>query len=141
MSLIRWDPFRDRFSLLRPFERGFARPFSPRGFASDMAVDIYETDEEMVVEMAVPGIAPEDIKVTVTGNTLTVKGEIENEGSIDRDSYVFRERRWGRFSRTVTLPEGVDPDRVKAEFKSGILTLSVAKPEAAKAKSIKVRAK
>jgi HSP20 family protein len=107
----------------------------------DLALDMYETDSDVVVTMAVPGIAPEDLEISVTGHRLTVKGETKAEAGSEGKDWVIRERRYGKFMRSITLPERAEADKAEAEFENGVLTLTVPKREEAKAKSIQVQNK
>lgn len=106
-----------------------------------LTVDMYETDDEVVVEATLPGVKPEEIDVKVTGNVLTIKGERKEEKREERASYVCRERSYGSFHRAVTLPAEVDVDKATAEFEHGVLTLSLPKSETVKPKSIKITAR
>jgi HSP20 family protein len=106
--LTRWEPFRDLISLReamdRLFEDSVVRP-SRRQLAlregAPMAVDMYETDEDVVVKTALPGIDPDDVDVSITGDTLTIKGETRAEEEIEEENYVYRERRFGAISRSL----------------------------------------
>jgi HSP20 family protein len=145
-SLIRWDPTREMISLREAMDRllgeSFIRPWSKLGtFFGDEtpALDMYETDDEVVVEAAVPGVKPEEIDVQVTGNVLTIKGERKEEKKEEKASYISQERRFGSFSRSVTLPADVDMDEAEAEFEHGVLTLTLPKLESVKPKTIKSR--
>ena len=146
MSIVRWEPLSDLMSLReamdRLFEESFVRPgsraLSPYGTA-ELAVDMYETDNEVVVTTAMPGVKPEDVDITITGDTLTIKGETKSETKIEKANYLRQERRYGQFARTVSLPVPVQADRAEAKFKDGVLTLSIPKAEEAKPKVIKVR--
>lgn len=144
-SLIRWDPFDEVVSLQRAMDRLMEEtwPFPSlfRERVLDLAMDMYETDDSVVVKTAVPGVKPEDIEVTVVGNTLTIKGETKAEEKVEEKNYIRRERRYGKFARTVALPTHVEPDKAKAEFENGILTLTIPKKEEAKPKTIEVKAK
>jgi len=147
-SLIRWEPFSDLISLRdamdRLFEESFIRPSSrllaPLGIG-DLAIDMYETDDDVVVKTAVPGVKPEDLDITITGDTLTIKGETKMEEEVKRENYLRQERRYGAFSRSVALPGGLDTDKAEATFENGILTLRIPKLEEVKPKSVKVKAK
>ncbi len=146
-GLIRWDPF-DRMSLRnamdRLFDESFVRPglgwLAPLG-AADLAVDVYETKEDVVVKAALPGIAPEQVEVTITGDTLTIRGETKEESEVKEENYLRKERRFGSFHRTVTLPSGLKSDKADASFENGVLTLKIPKAEETKPKSIKVKTK
>jgi HSP20 family protein len=128
----------------RLFEESFIRP-SSRLLAplsvGDVALDMYETDDEVVVMTAVPGVIPEDLDITIAGDTLSIKGETKIEGEVKRESYIRQERRYGVFSRSVELPGGLDTDKAEATFENGVLTLRVPKLEEVKPKTIKVEAK
>lgn len=149
MSLTRWDPFREIVSLReamdRLFEESFVRPFRIWPTLTDseltLPIDMYETDEALVIKASLPGVDPKDVDITVTGNTLTIKGEFREEEEGKRGSVHFQERRYGKFQRSVTLPSTVDPDKAEAEFKNGVLTLTLPKIEEAKPKHIPVKAK
>ena len=146
-SIVRWEPLNDMMALRdamdRMFEERFGRP--PVPFApwseGNLAVDMYETDESVVVKTAIPGVKADDIDVSVTGDTLTVKAETSEEQEISRENYLRRERRYGSYCRSVTLPGGVETEKAEADYTDGILTLTFPKAEEVKPKSIKVKAK
>jgi len=115
-NLVRWEPFRELISLReamdRLFEESFVRPWAgwlaPVGVET-LAVDMYETDDAIVIKSAIPGVKPEDLDVSVSGDTLTIKGEIpEPPENVD---YILRERRYGPFSRTLTFNIPVQADK------------------------------
>jgi HSP20 family protein len=106
-----------------------------------LAVDMYETDEEVVVKTAAPGVKPEDIDVNITGDVLIIKGETKTEEKVEEASYIRQERRYGAFSRSLALPSTVVADKATAEFENGVLTLTLPKAEEVKPKTIKVKAK
>ncbi|RLC59009.1 MAG: Hsp20/alpha crystallin family protein [Chloroflexi bacterium] len=147
-SLVRWEPFRDLISLReamdRLFEESFVRPrtgwLAPLG-AETLAVDMYETDDAIVVKTAIPGVKPEDVDVSIAGDTLTIKGETKAEEEVKEENYIRRERRYGSFCRSLTLPVPVVADDAEAEFENGILTLTLPKAEEVRPKTIKVKAK
>ncbi len=146
--LTTWEPFRELISLReamdRLFEESLVRPRAgwlwPYG-PETLAVDMYETPENVVVKTAIPGVKPEDIDITITGDTLTIKGEVKAEEEVKRENYIRQERRYGAFSRSLTLPTKVEAEKAKAEFENGILTLTLPKAEEVKPKVIKVKAK
>ena len=147
-SLIRWDPTSEMITLRdamdRLFSESFIRPWFGRGpfLESDMlTVDMYETDDEVVVETAVPGVKPEELDVQVTGHALTIKGERKEEKKEEKASYIYQERSYGSFHRSVTLPTDVDVEKAKAEFQRGVLTLTLPKLETVKPKTIEVTTK
>ncbi len=142
MALTQWDPFREMITLReamdRLFEESFVRPTrAPLRTRGTLAVDVRETDDAFIINASVPGLKPEDLNISVVGDTVTISGEIKGENA----SYIYRERRFGPFSRTLTLPAALDPDKAEATIENGILTLSLPKAEAARPKAIKVKTK
>jgi HSP20 family protein len=148
-TLTRWDPFNDTLSLRdavkRLFEDSFIRPDTWltgwEGQQLGIAVDVVDTQEDIVVTASVPGLKPEDLDISLTGDTLTIKGELKVEQKVEEANYVRRERRYGSFQRTLSLPTMVQADKAKAEFENGVLTLTLPKAEEVKPKTIKVKAK
>lgn len=148
-EVVRWEPFNEMVSLRdavnRLFEDSFIRPTAwPLPFEGatwSMPVDVIETKDNVVVKAAVPGVKPDEIDVSVTGDALTIKGETKAEEKIEEGSYLRKERRFGAFQRTITLPVNVVADKAKAEFENGVLTLTLPKTEEVKPKSIKVTPK
>jgi HSP20 family protein len=102
---------------------------------------MYETDDGFVVKATLPGVKADDLKVTAVGSDVTIQGETKAEEDIEESNYIYRERSFGSFRRTVTLPKGVDVDKAEATFEDGVLTLSFPKPEESKAKTVQVKAK
>ncbi len=147
-SLVRWEPFSDLISLRdamdRLFEESFVRPTSrvlaPWG-GSELAIDMYEADNHIVVKASTPGVKPEDIDISVSGNTLTIKGETKQEQEVKEENYIRRERRYGSFMRSIPLPTDVNADKAEAEFENGVLTIKIPRAEEAKAKTIKISKK
>jgi HSP20 family protein len=147
-DLVRWNPTRDMMSLReamdRLFEESMLRPGLFGAGDAPMAalpLDVYETDDSVVVRASVPGVKPEEIEVTITGDLLTVKGELKNEEKIEKAHYLRQELRYGSFCRQLTLPVSVKTENVKATFENGVLTLDLPKAEAVKTKTVKVVAK
>ena len=145
MAITRWDPFRDMVSLRdamdRLFEESFIRPTTRfLGREAGPAMDVYETENEVVVKCTLPGVQPGDVDITMTGETLTIKGEIKADETVKSDSYYLQERRYGSFSRSITIPVPVVADKAEAKFENGVLTLTLPKAEEVKPKSIKVAA-
>jgi HSP20 family protein len=147
-NLVRWEPFRDLISLReamdRLFEESFVQPRAgwptPIGVGT-LAVDMYETDDAVVVKSSISAVKPEDVDVSITGDTLTIKGETKAEEEVKEENYIRRERRYGSFCRSLTLPLPVVADKAEAEFENGVLTLTLPKAEEVKPKAIKVKAK
>jgi HSP20 family protein len=145
-NIIRWEPFNELVSLRdamdRLFEESIVRPRSTLNTLADgPAVDMYETKDDVVVKASVPGVKAEDIDVSVVGDILTIKGEFKQEDNVDKENYHRRERRFGSFARTLTLPATVDVDKASAEFEQGVLKLTLPKAEEVKPKTIEIKAK
>jgi len=144
-SIVRWEPFRDVVSLRdamdRMFEDGFMRPFAPFWGEGSLTVDVYETEESVVVKTAVPGVKADDIEVSVTGDTLTIRAETKENEEIKKENYLRRERRYGSYCRSITLPGGLQADKAEADYNDGILTLTFPKAEEVRPKNIKVSSK
>ena len=146
MTLVRWDPFRDVSSLQDRINRMF-EDFFPRSRELDEeigacawqpAVDIYETDTGLVIQAELPGVHKDDVSVELKDNILTLKGERRVEKEIDEQRYFRQERCFGAFNRSFTLRESVQPDKIKAKFKEGVLEVEVPKAEAEKPRQITV---
>ena len=146
-SLIRVDPFCEmpvlRDMMDRLMEDGFVRPRSGAlwDVASAPTMDLFQTEDSVVVKMGLPGVKPEDIQISVANGVLTIRGEVKEVRDEKEKTYHIRERRYGSFSRSVSLPSNVAADKSDAEFENGILTLTLPKAEEAKAKTIVVKAK
>jgi HSP20 family protein len=146
-SMMPWEPSRDIVSLRDMMDRLFEDAFiTPRGAittrgGSELALDMYETNDAVVVKAALPGVKPEDVDITITGDTLTIRGETEQEKEDKEGNYLRRERRYGEYVRSITLPSGLQIDKADASFDNGELTLRIPKSEQARPKSIKVKPK
>jgi HSP20 family protein len=147
-NLVRWDPVRDMMSLREAMDRLFEESFvHPRGMlapvegAATLALDVFESDDDVTVRASIPGINPDDIDISVTGDVLTIKGETSEEREEKQGNYHLRERRYGAFQRSVNLPAPVNTDKAEAEFKNGVLTLTLPKVEEVKPRSIKIKAR
>lgn len=147
MVMIRWEPFREMMSLRnamdRLFEDSFIRPwrFWPDLERGELPLDMYQTANDVVVKAALPGVKPEEVDISITGDTLTIKGEHKEEQEIKQEDYFYKEHRYGGFSRSVTIPVQVQSDKAEATFENGVLTLTLPKAEEAKPKQIKVKPK
>ena len=145
MSIIRWEPLDEpatiRNALDRWFEEPFARPVRLwDAGAGVLPVDMYETDTGVVVSTSLPGVKPEEAEITITGDALTIRGETRAEEEVKREDYYHQERRYGKFTRVVTLPGSLRTDKAEAVFQHGVLTITIPKAEEAKPKQIKVKA-
>ena len=120
MELVRWQPLSGMVSLReamdRLFEERFAWPAHSamhRFEALGLPIDMYQTDKAVVVKATVPGVKPEEIDISITGDTLTIKGETKAEEEVEKEDYFRRERRYGTFTRTVILPDAVETDKAR----------------------------
>lgn len=148
MSMIRWEPFRELMSLRqameRLFEESFIRPSRLLGLIGGeekLPIDMYQTANEVVVKVAVPGVKPEEVEITISGDILTIKGETKATEEVKRGDYLYQEHRYGAFTRSITLPSALQSDKAEATFDNGILTLTIPRAEEAKPKIIKVKTK
>ncbi len=146
MTLTRWEPFRELMTLReamdRLFDEAFTAPFRlTDGLGVLPLVDMYQTEDAVVVKATMPGVKPEDLHITVTGDVLTIKGEIKEDEEVKDATYHIRERRFGTFTRTIQLPVPVVADKAQAEFENGVLTLTLPKAEEVRPKAITVKAK
>lgn len=143
MTLIRRGPFGDLLSLRQAMDRLFEESFvNPRtwqlGDEQPVPVDVYASDDEFVVQAILPGIKPEDVEITVEGTTLTISGDTTVTAEDKEGSLLLQEIRRGRFMRTLSLPAGLEPDKAKATFEDGVLTLRIPKAEQLKPRQIKI---
>jgi HSP20 family protein len=147
-NITRFDPLGEMVSLRsamdRLFEDSFVSPMSWRtiggGESVTPAIDVHETPDEIVVTAVLPGLRPEDVDITMTGQSLTLRGEFKADESVNRDQYLYRERRYGTFSRSLQLPVRVEGDQAEATFTDGILTLRIPKAEEVKPRQIRINA-
>jgi HSP20 family protein len=140
-NLIRWEPFRDMITLREAMDHLFDEAFTRRTSIGGPAVDMYQTDNEVIVKAALPGLKADEVQISVTSNVLTLRGEIRHQEEIKNATYQIREQRWGAFERSVLLPTDVESDKAKADFEDGVLTISLPKAEKARPKTITVKAK
>lgn len=146
MSVIRWDPFKNINTLQerinRLFDDAFPRTATDQEDLSVCAwrplVDIYETDDGVIIQADLPGVKKEDVSVEVKDNLLTIQGQRFIESAVEEERYYRRERSCGTFQRSFTLRSAVAPESIKASFKNGVLTVQVPKPEEEKPKKISV---
>lgn len=146
MSLTRWNPRRDMMSLRNEMNRLFEQAFEGGSLGPwqsstnwGLALDVAENDDAFVVTASVPGMKPDDLDITITNNVLTIKGEYKSDETIEEEQYHLRERRYGSFGRSISLPVTVDADAVDAQYEDGVLTLTVPKMEEAKPRRIAVK--
>ncbi len=145
MALVRWSPWRDIMSVQDEMNRlfsGLMRPAEGGTQAEQWmpAVDISETDEGFVVTADVPGMKGDDIKISVSNNVLSLRGEKKNVREDAKENFHRVERSYGLFERTFTLPSGVAAENIRAKYKDGVLEIRLPKSKEAKPKEIKVEA-
>jgi HSP20 family protein len=143
-TITRWEPFRGISSLQEQVNRLFDEKLF-RGRAEDSslttwapAVDIYETENELVVKADLPDVDEKDLDVRIEDNTLTIRGERKFEKSVSEDNFLRVERAYGVFSRSFSLPNTVNAEAIKAEYRNGVLNVHIPKREESKPKQIKV---
>ena len=145
MAMVRFEPFRDMMTAQRDLDRLLRGAFSPSFGEGEVStrtwappVDIYENGDNLVLKAELPGLSPEDVEIRVQDNTLYLKGERKFEKEVEEQSYHRVERSYGTFTRTFSLPNSIDADKVAANYKDGVLTLTMPKKEEAKPKTIKI---
>jgi HSP20 family protein len=144
MAIDRWDSFREAVSLSDAmnalFRESFIRPSSVPGQQGPglLPLDVSENETEFVIKASLPGVKPEDVQITVHGDTLTIQGETKAEEEKKGERRHLRERRSGSFQRSLSLATPVNSDKAQAQFEHGVLTLVLPKSEQAKPRQIKV---
>jgi HSP20 family protein len=141
-----WDPVTDLVTMQQAMDRLFDDAYQRRGprwrdtdRIMALPLDVYSTSNELIVQATVPGLNPDDVEITIEGDTLTIKGE--TKAPLDNVEYHIQERRHGPFSRTLTLNVPVQAEGAEATFEKGILTLTIPKAEEIRPKVIKVKGK
>jgi HSP20 family protein len=141
--LTRWEPSRGLTTLQDQINRLFSNSLDQTGEEASLsawapAVDIYETEHELVVKADLPEVDPKDLDIRVESNILTIRGERKFEKNVNEENYLRVERSYGSFARSFTLANTVNAEAIKADYQNGVLTLSIPKREEAKPKQIKV---
>jgi len=129
-----------REAMDRLFDDAFTRPFSWSGLADVPAIDMYQTEDKVVVKASLPGLNADDVQVSVTDNTLSLRGEFKEEKEEKEKTYHLREQRYGSFERVIPLPTEVETEKASADFKNGVLTITLPKSETVKPKTISIKA-
>ncbi len=147
-NLIRWEPEREMMTLReamdRLFDDAFTCPLGPRdGWHGSgvPVIDMYQTDNDVVVKATLPGMKADDVQINITGDVLSIKGEMKEKNETKEKNYHIREQHWGAFERSVMLPTSIVSDKAQAEFEDGILTITLPKAEEVKPKIVNVKAK
>ena len=148
MAIVRWEPLREISSLQTEMNRLFNQVFdAPGGQGGNggtgarrwlPAMDLLETDDSFVLRADLPGMTEQDLTIELEDNVLTVSGERKGEHEEKREGYLRVERAFGGFSRSLTLPQGVDPESVSAHFDKGVLEVRIPKPEQRKPRKITI---
>jgi|SRR4029453_3679058 HSP20 family protein len=145
MALVRWDPIRELDSLQGDMNRLFDRFFEGGRTANGStarrwipAMDLVETEDHLVLRGDLPGMTEDDVDIEIKDNVLTVSGERKSESEDRREGYHRVERSFGSFSRSLTLPQGIDPERVDAKFENGVLEVQIPKPAEAKPTRVQI---
>lgn len=108
-------------------------------YEGQLTIDVYQTDNDIVIKSTIAGVSPEDIDVTIDNDMIIIKGERKNNMEVDEKDYYYQECYWGSFSRSVILPCDVEADKVQAELKNGILTVRLPKANKTKTKKVSVK--
>jgi len=146
MAIERWDPFSEAVSLRDAVNTLFQDSFvRPRGFAGaagagvgTFPIDVRETENDYVIHASLPGIKPDDVQITVHGDTLTIRGELKDEEEKKGEHWHIHERRSGVFQRSLSLGAPVSSDKAEASFEHGVLTLTLPKADEAKPRQIRI---
>jgi len=145
MAIIRWDPFRDIVTLREKMNRLFEDAVTARGEEKDMisstwtpSVDIFETENELILTAEVPGVEEDNIEIKIEDNTLCLNGERKFEKETKEENYHRIERSYGSFYRSFTIPRNVDQEKIRAEHDNGVLRISMPKKPESKSKTVKV---
>jgi HSP20 family protein len=146
MAVVRWEPFREFTTLQNEMNRLFNTVFdapAPGNGGSTLRrwmppMDLVETEDHFVLRADLPGMKEEDVKIEFDDGTLTVSGERKAEHESKNEGYYRVERAFGSFSRSLTLPQGIDPEAVTASFDSGVLEIRIPKPEERKPRRIEI---
>jgi len=146
MSVVRWDPFRDFLAMHNEFDNLCSRDWAPvrKSVAASPdwvpPVNVRETEKQFLFSFEVPGVKKEDITLEIIDDTLTVRGERHQEDEQKKEGALRIERRYGKFTRSFTLPVNVNASEAKASYKDGVLEIALPKAEAPKAKQIEIAA-
>ncbi len=144
-----WEPFVDiddvlKHMMVRPFSRDWINPLRMEwpfhGLGHTPRVDVVDRDHEVLIRAEVPGVERDDLEISLSGNTVTFRGHAQSEAEEEKGTYHYRETRRGDFSRTVNLPADVDASAAKAQYKDGVVELTIPKLEGTKRRRIEIEA-
>jgi HSP20 family protein len=140
-GLTRWEPFAELAELRDRLDRAFGEMTTGEDRVWAPRIDLVREEERIVVQAEIPGIKPEDVDISVEGDVLTISGRHEQTKEEKDKHFLRRERRYGSFSRSMPLPHGVDPEQIEADYKDGVLEVSIPVPAEKEAKKIQVKAR
>jgi len=134
MALVRWEPMRELSTLQSEMNRLFSGFFDEQGQGNGSrrwapAIDVFEREDAIVLKADLPGLDEDDVRIEVNDNVLAIAGERRSEAQEEKSGYYRVERSYGAFARSIVLPEGVDPEKIEADFDRGVLEVTVPKPE------------
>ena len=143
----KWDPFNDMRHLQNAMDRMWRGAGTPARVTSENPVkdswavplDVSRTGDETLIRASLPGVSPDDIDVSIEDNVLTIKGQTSDEQRDEGETYLMRERRTGSFHRALRLPDSLDPNKVEPRYEHGVLTITVPKAEAKRARQLTVQ--
>jgi HSP20 family protein len=145
MTIVRWDPFRNMTTLQERINRIFDETATRPNYDDEVSkcdwrpiVDIYDSENAIIINAELPGVTKENITLDVKENILTIKGARKAEEEVRKENYYRKERCFGSFERAFTLPSAIDPSKITANFKEGVLRVEIPKPEEKKPKQIKI---
>jgi HSP20 family protein len=143
MALVRWEPMRELSTLQSEMNRLFSGFFDEQGQGNGgrrwaPAIDVFEREDEIILKADLPGLDEDDVRIEVKDNVLAISGERRTEAQEEKNGYYRVERSYGAFSRSLVLPDGVDPDKIEARFDRGVLEVKVPKPEARQPRRISI---
>lgn len=148
MNIVRWEPFREMVTLKSAMDRlledSFVRwpKFAEFEEGTVMpAIDIFEDKDKVGIKASMPGVKPEDVEISITNGSVTIKGQTKSEQEIKEENYVRKERHYGTFSRTIALPSGLKIDKAEATMEHGVLTLEIPRADEVKPRTVKIKAK
>ena len=146
MNLVKWNPWREMDTFADRISRVFDGTLLPSNWTSEESalgnwkpvVDILDHEDKIVIKAELPGVDKKDIRVDLKDNVLTLEGERSHENEVKEDNYYRRERVYGKFHRSFMVPAGLEADKIKADYKDGVLNIEIPKPEEEKTKTISV---
>jgi HSP20 family protein len=146
MAIVKWDPWATLPTLQDRINRIFEESFPARTKEGEVSlcdwrpsVDTYEEDDTIVINAELPGVNKDDVSIDIKDNVLTIKGVRNYEQKVEEENYYRRERCYGKFHRAFTLPDAVDPNKIEASYKNGVLKIKIPKAEEASSKKIEIK--